>query len=97
MSNSNEPCREVSRALHDVTLGVAMGQSRSAAFTELTEREFTVLDWLKEGKTNWEIAAILEISERTVKFHVANIREKLSASSRSHAVALAYSHNLIKR
>jgi DNA-binding CsgD family transcriptional regulator len=67
------------------------------AFAPLTEREFGVLDWLKEGKTNAQIGAILGISERTVKFHVANIREKLKASSRSHVVALAYSHDLLKR
>jgi DNA-binding CsgD family transcriptional regulator len=97
MSNCNEQHREVSRCVHDAPLHAGMAVARPAAFPALTDREFTVLSWLKEGKTNWEIAAILEISERTVKFHVANIRGKLSASSRSHAVALAYSHNLLER
>lgn len=97
MSNSNEPYCEVSSSLPDAHRHASMSGARAATIPALTDREFTVLDWLKEGKTNWEIAAILEISERTVKFHVANIREKLSASSRSHAVALAYSHNLLKR
>ncbi|RDU95945.1 response regulator transcription factor [Trinickia dinghuensis] len=97
MSNSNEPYRGVSFPPRDADIHVEMANEPPAAFTPLTDREFMVLDWLKEGKTNWEIAAILGISERTVKFHVANIRSKLSASSRSHAVALAYSHNLIKR
>lgn len=92
MSNSNEPYFEASSSLHDAHCHASMAGAPAATIPALTDREFTVLDWLKEGKTNWEIAAILEISERTVKFHVANIREKLSASSRSHAVALAYSH-----
>lgn len=61
----------------------------------LTAREREVLHWLKEGKTNWEISIILKMSERTAKFHVTNILGKLGASTRSHAVALAYSQNLI--
>ncbi|WP_447973005.1 LuxR family transcriptional regulator [Nitrospira sp. Kam-Ns4a] len=39
----------------------------------LTKREREVLEWMKEGKTNWEIGRILGISERTVRFHVGNI------------------------
>ena len=97
MSNSDEQHREASRSPHNAPARPGMANVRPAALRALTDREFMVLDWLKEGKTNWEIAAILDISERTVKFHGANIREKLSASSRSHAVALAYSHNLLKR
>lgn len=97
MSNSDEQRHEVSCSVRDTPIEIEAGKAPPARFAALTNREFAVLNWLKEGKTNWEIAAILEISERTVKFHVANIREKLSASSRSHAVALAYSHNLLER
>ena len=56
----------------------------------LTPRETEVLKWMKNGKTNWEIAVILGITERTVKFHITNILAKLNASTRSHAVALAF-------
>lgn len=97
MSNVEEPHRPVSFPPRDADVRIDIASAPPAGFAPLTDRECTVLDWLKEGKTNWEIAAILGISERTVKFHVANIRTKLSASSRSHAVALAYSNNLIKR
>ncbi|MES2263779.1 MAG: helix-turn-helix transcriptional regulator [Pseudomonadota bacterium] len=62
----------------------------------LTSRECETLYWLKEGKTNWEISAILSISERTAKFHVANVLDKLGASTRGHAVALAFAQNLIR-
>ena len=55
----------------------------------LTPKELEVLDWIRQGKTTWEIAKIQEISERTVKFHAANILRKLDATSRSHAVAKA--------
>lgn len=97
MSNPNEPCRRAPFPPRDLDARVERAHAQPAASAPLTDRECTVLDWLKEGKTNWEIAAMLGISERTIKFHVANIRRKLSASSRSHAVALAYSLNLIKR
>lgn len=56
---------------------------------ELTPREYDVLRWLCSGKTNWEISRILDISESTVKFHVANLTQKLGASNRTHIVALA--------
>lgn len=62
----------------------------------LTAREREILVWLKEGKTNWEISKILNISERTVKFHVKNILIKLHASNRGHAVALALEAGLME-
>lgn len=56
---------------------------------ELSSREREIINWIKEGKTNWEISVILEISERTVKFHVQNIERKLDAVNKAHAVAIA--------
>lgn len=61
----------------------------------LTHRELEVLKWLKEGKGNYEISRILNISERTVNFHANNIREKLNAGNRTHAVAIALEKKLI--
>ncbi|MCC6141566.1 MAG: helix-turn-helix transcriptional regulator [Nitrospira sp.] len=61
----------------------------------LSPRELTVLLWMKEGKTNWEIAQILELSERTVRFHVGGIFEKLDVTSRTQAVARALGAGLI--
>ena len=55
----------------------------------LTPKELEVLGWIRQGKTNWEMAKILDIGERTVKFHATNILRKLDASSRSHALAKA--------
>jgi DNA-binding NarL/FixJ family response regulator len=55
----------------------------------LTERETQVLGLLVQGRANKEIAAELEISERTVKFHVSSILSKLGASNRTEAVRLA--------
>ncbi|MBI1821825.1 MAG: autoinducer binding domain-containing protein [Nitrospirae bacterium] len=62
----------------------------------LSSRELEVIKWVKEGKTNWEVSYILNISERTVKFHLQNIFTKLGASTRGHAVALALEQELIE-
>lgn len=55
----------------------------------LSERERECLRWAADGKTSWEIAQLLRISERTVNFHFDNTTAKLRASNRQHAVARA--------
>lgn len=64
-------------------------------FPALTPRELEVVRWLKEGKSSWEIAMILNISERTINFHVANIMRKLNASKRTQVVVAAIKNKLI--
>jgi DNA-binding CsgD family transcriptional regulator len=69
-------------------------------FTEntspLTGKEIEILQWLKEGKTSWEISMILHIGESTVNFHVTNIMRKLNATKRTQAVAVAVQNKLIE-
>lgn len=48
----------------------------------LTEREWRIVEEVKLGKTNKEIAQHLSIAPRTVKFHISNIFEKLHISTR---------------
>lgn len=55
----------------------------------LTEREVAVIRLLAVGRSNAEIADELSISPNTVRTHVQNILNKLGASSRLNAVALA--------
>ena len=62
---------------------------------ELSKREKEVLLWSKRGKSSWEISAILNISERTVNFHVNNIMQRLNVVSRIQAVAVAIERGLI--
>jgi DNA-binding CsgD family transcriptional regulator len=52
----------------------------------LTGREREALTWVSEGKSDWEIAMILGLSETTVRFHVDNARKKLGAVNRAQAV-----------
>ena len=55
----------------------------------LTAREREVLRALASGARTIEIAEQLDIAERTVKAHLANIYQKLGVDSRTAAVALA--------
>ena len=61
----------------------------------LSSREKEVLNWLKRGKSSWEMSVILGISKRTVDFHVYNIIEKLGTTNRTQAVAVATRLGLI--
>lgn len=61
----------------------------------LSKREIQVLRWTAIGKTSWEISSILEISERTVNFHLGNITNKLGVSGRRAACSLALARGLI--
>jgi LuxR family transcriptional regulator, quorum-sensing system regulator BjaR1 len=62
----------------------------------LTAREREVLRWAADGKTSWEVSVILNISERTVKFHLIQASRKLNAVNRTSAVAKALARGLIK-
>ncbi len=55
----------------------------------LTTRELEILKLLRQGLTNKEIAYQLRIAERTVRYHVENLLEKLHARNRPEAVANA--------
>ncbi|MGD8642678.1 MAG: response regulator transcription factor [Chromatiales bacterium] len=61
---------------------------------QLTERERAVLELLVEGKRNKAISEALHISERTVKFHVRALFQKLRASNRTEAVMAAVAQGL---
>jgi DNA-binding NarL/FixJ family response regulator len=56
---------------------------------DLTPRELSVIDLLREGKPNKVIAAQLDMQENTVKVHVRNILKKLNATNRTHAAFVA--------
>jgi DNA-binding NarL/FixJ family response regulator len=61
----------------------------------LTARESEVLTMLAEGAANKEIAARLNISEHTAKFHVSSILAKLGATTRTEAVSRGVRQGLI--
>ena len=62
----------------------------------LTDREIEVVKHIAGGNRNRDIAKHLFISEETVKVHIKHIMEKLSASDRTQAVAIAVRRGIIQ-
>ena len=54
---------------------------------KLTDREVSILRLLAEGKTSDHIADILEITKRTIDFHINNAVDKLGVENRTAATA----------
>ncbi|MDJ0947045.1 MAG: helix-turn-helix transcriptional regulator [Kiloniellales bacterium] len=63
---------------------------------QLTSREVECLTWAAHGKSCWEVAQILSISQNTVTFHLKNAIRKLGAANKCHAAALAVAQGLIE-
>jgi LuxR family quorum-sensing transcriptional regulator LasR len=61
----------------------------------LTPRELECLKWVADGKSTWEIAKILGISEHGVQHHVRNTMDKFDVTSRHKAVARAIACGLL--
>jgi DNA-binding NarL/FixJ family response regulator len=68
---------------------------RAPRATRLTARERDILRLVAGRRTNKAIAAALNISERTVKFHVGEILARLSASNRAQAVDIARENGIL--
>lgn len=62
------------------------GTARPAAFPDLTARERDVLDLLAKGLDNAQIAARLELSDKTVRNHITHIFFKIQVENRSQAI-----------
>ena len=66
------------------------------ANTTLSGRELQCLNWVATGKTSWETAAILGLSERTVNFHIKNACRKLNVYGRQAGVTQALRLGLLQ-
>ena len=75
--------------------GVARRELRPK-LAPLIDREVETLTWVARGKTSAEIAQILNLSKRTVDFHIDNARAKLGAATRTEAVVKAADGGLIE-
>lgn len=87
-------------AVHPPASASDMPRTVRLNLTEETEgtlsvRQKQIVHWLKQGKTNWEVARILGLTEKNVKYHVEQIYVKLGAKNRAQAVAKAISLGLI--
>jgi DNA-binding CsgD family transcriptional regulator len=77
---------------------VLLPEAKDSAGTEvrLTPRELECLRWTMDGKTAWEVGAILSISERTAVLHINNAMHKLSCNNKHLAVLKALRLGLIR-
>lgn len=63
--------------------------------SHITCREAEVLRWAARGKTAWETARILGLTEKTVSFYIGNACSKLRVATKTQAVAKAVRERLI--
>src|SRR5262249_53707952 len=63
---------------------------------DLTARELEVLQLIRDGHRNKQIAGQLCIAETTVNFHIKTLMEKLGANDRTHAVTIALRRGLLE-
>ena len=101
------PAAEIARAVRQVHAGESYLSPRIAAKLVqgvaqpgrraglLSARQRGVLRLVAAGQSNRQIAETLSISERTVKFHVTAIFNKLGADNRAQAVAIAAERGLL--
>lgn len=80
----------------DAALRILVPQPLQPERPALTPRELECLRWTMEGKTAWEVGAILGISERTAVLHVNNAMHKLGAVNKHQAVLKALRLGLIQ-
>ncbi len=78
----------------DTRRGDQEERSGQAVFTKLSPREKEVTKCIQEGKTNREIARLLNIGQNTVKTHVSTILRKLDVENRTQAAMKAVALNL---
>jgi DNA-binding NarL/FixJ family response regulator len=74
---------------------IAIRLAEHADREDPTPRELEVLDLVREGYRNKQIADRLSISETTVNFHIRNIVSKLGANDRTHAATIAVRRGLL--
>lgn len=101
---------ELLRAVHDAVRGVSyvapeIGRALEARFIQdpgitcrpkqLTGRQREVLQMLAEGRSMKEIAYILQITHRTVRFHKYRIMEELTITTNADLIKYAMRHGMI--
>lgn len=92
MLNLLRPHIDLARQNADLLSGWNNLHARPPAIHDLTPRETEIAHWLAAGKTNPEIAIILNSHPRTVEKHVEKILEKLGVENRTAAAVLIAPH-----
>ncbi|WP_426730498.1 LuxR C-terminal-related transcriptional regulator [Myxococcus faecalis] len=90
-----QPMLVTAHQLHARMMGLLVPRLAPDVDTALTPREREVLLWTGEDKTSADISTILDISERTVNFHIGNALLKLNATNKVQAVVKALTLGLM--
>ena len=90
-----EAVRTVHAGRKRIPAAIAAHLAEHYADEDLTAREIEVLQQIAGGNRNRDIGDRLFISEETVKVHIKHIMEKLGASDRTQAVAIALKRGII--
>jgi two-component system NarL family response regulator len=93
---------ELIATIHEVNAGkshippvIAQKLAERMGTEELTPRESDVLEQIVRGKSNKEIATVLEISEATVKTHINSLLSKLGVTDRTQAATAAIQRGIV--
>jgi DNA-binding NarL/FixJ family response regulator len=88
--------RAVAAGRRHISSDVALSVAENLGKEDLSPREIEVLELIREGNRNKQIADRLCIAETTVNFHIKNIVDKLQANDRTHAVTIALRRGLLQ-
>ena len=81
--------KSLSQAVHMGMSRLLTSKMLPESRVQLSFREVEVLQWTGDGKTSAEVSDILNISARTVNFHISNAMSKLNAANKAAAVVRA--------
>jgi DNA-binding NarL/FixJ family response regulator len=99
-SMSKDEILNVMRCVHDrgryIHPAVAARIAEHLGEENLTPREVEILQLIRDGYRNKQVADRLSIAESTVNFHIKNLVGKLGANDRTHAVTIATRRGLLK-
>lgn len=88
--------RQVHQGRRSIHLQIASKLAEHLGSETLTPREMDVLQLIRDGFRNKQIADRLSIAETTVSFHIKNVIDKLEGNDRTHAVTIALKRGLLQ-
>jgi pimeloyl-ACP methyl ester carboxylesterase/DNA-binding CsgD family transcriptional regulator len=83
------------RVIEEIEAFVGAPQEGRGSFADLTRRERQILEHIARGLDNAQIAAHLDLSEKTVRNHITSVFDKLRVESRAQAIVQAREAGLV--
>ena len=83
--------------LYQKLISLRPAATAPVADKSLSPREIEILSWITEGKSDWQIGQILSISEKTVNYHIENVKRKFGVATRVQAVVGAMRQGMLQQ